>query len=170
LQRVLNASNNLVYRDGCAFLMKTFITSSEQETIDLGCSIGIWASKGDIVLLFGDLGSGKTAMSKGIAKGLGVESCVTSPTFTLMQVYQGRLNLYHFDLYRLNNTDELADLGYEEFLFSDDGVAVVEWADRMQELIPERYLRVDIERMSENTRKISMNFIELVCDQQEDIL
>jgi len=170
LQRVSEASNNLVYRDGCAFLMKTLITRSEQETIDLGCSIGIWASKGDIVLLFGDLGSGKTAMSKGIAKGLGVESCVTSPTFTLMQVYQGRLNLYHFDLYRVNNTDELADLGYEEYLYSDDGVAVVEWPDRMQELIPKRYLRVEIEKMSENMRRISINLIGQDCDRQEDIL
>ncbi len=78
--------------------------------------------------------------------------------------------MYHFDLYRLNSTDELADLGYEEFLYSDDGVAVVEWADRMQELCPESYLRVDIERMSENTRKISINLIGQNCDRLEDIL
>jgi len=138
--------------------------------MDLGSSIGNRVSDGDIILLFGGLGTGKTVISKGIAKGLGVESGVTSPTFTLMHVYQGRLSMYHFDLYRLNNTDELADLGYEEFLYSDDGVAVVEWADRLEELIPERYFRIDIERINENTRKISINSIGRDCDRPEDIL
>jgi tRNA threonylcarbamoyladenosine biosynthesis protein TsaE len=150
--------------------MKTFITNSEQETIGLGCKIGTRASKGDIVLLFGDLGSGKTVISKGIALGLGVSSYVTSPTFTLMQVYQGRLNMYHFDLYRLSDSDELADLGFEEFLYSDDGVAVVEWAERMQALYPERYLRVDIERITDYTRKISISYIGYNYDRLEDIL
>ena len=170
MRRVLKASNNLVYQDGCALLMKTFITNSEQETIDLGCSIGISASKGDIVLLFGGLGSGKTVISKGIAKGLGVEAYVTSPTFTIMQVYQGRLNMYHFDLYRLNNTDEMADLGYEEFIYSDDGVAVVEWAERLQELLPESYLRIDINSLSDSMRKITIKSIGNDHDDLEDML
>jgi len=139
--------------------MKMIFTNSEQETLDLGFNIGKQASKGDIVLLFGDFGSGKTALSKGIALGLGVQSYVTSPTFTLMHVYEGRLNMYHFDLYRLNSTDELYDLGYEEFLFSDDGVAVVEWAERIQQVSPERYLRVDIEKVSDSTRKFSLSYI-----------
>jgi tRNA threonylcarbamoyladenosine biosynthesis protein TsaE len=150
--------------------MKIFITNSEQETIDLGYSIGSRVSKGDIVLLFGGLGSGKTVMSKGIAKGLEVESYVTSPTFTLMHVHEGRIKMYHFDLYRLNDMDELADLGFEEFLYSDDGVAVVEWAERMKGLCPERYVRVDIERMSDNIRKISIDSIGYDLDRLEDIL
>lgn len=170
MQRMLKASNYIGYQDGSSLYMETIITNSEQETMDLGRKIGVKASKGDIVLLFGDLGSGKTVISKGIAKGLGVETYVTSPTFTLMQVYEGRLNMYHFDLYRLNNTDELADLGYEEFLYSDDGVAVVEWAERLQELCPERYLRVDIEKIDDNIRKVSVNAIGYKYDRPEDIL
>jgi len=167
LQEVYRASNELKFRMDVLF-MKTFMTNSEQETINLGFCIGRRALKGDIILLFGDLGSGKTVISKGIAKGLGVKSYVTSPTFTLMQIYQGCLMLYHFDLYRLNNTDELADLGYEEYLYSDDGVALVEWAERMQELTPERYIRVDIERTEINMRKISINSFGYAYDIMED--
>lgn len=139
--------------------MNTYYTYSEQETIDVGVRLGASVSVGDIVLLFGNIGSGKTVFSKGIALGLGVETTVTSPTFTLIQVYQGRIKMYHFDLYRLNSTYELFDIGYEELLYSEDGVAVVEWPERLHELCPESYIKVEIESINESSRKITIDRI-----------
>ena len=92
-----------------------------------------------VFLLDGDLGAGKTALTQGIAKGLGIRRAVTSPTFTIQKIYHGRLNLYHIDAYRLENTQQ--DLGFDEF-FYDDGLTVIEWAQFVPYLIPEEYLKI----------------------------
>ena len=107
---------------------------------------------GEVIALCGELGAGKTTLIKGVAEGLGVRpEEVHSPTFVLMNVYEGRLPLYHFDFYRLDRTDEIVRLDYEEYL-GGDGVAVIEWADRMRDLLPSDHLQVDMEHRGEQSR------------------
>ena len=107
--------------------------------------------KGDIVCLFGELGSGKTTFVQGLAKGLKVKpSTVHSPTFTLMNVYEGRLTMYHFDLYRIEGK-ELPAIGYEEFFYGG-GVAVIEWAERLGSQMPKKYIKVELEHKGETQR------------------
>lgn len=109
-------------------------TNSSAETVALGERLGRLLAPGDFIALVGDLGAGKTQFTKGIAAGLGVDpgTPVTSPTYTILNIYQGRLPLYHFDLYRLEGGEEVEELGFEEY-FSGSGVCVVEWAERMGE-------------------------------------
>jgi tRNA threonylcarbamoyladenosine biosynthesis protein TsaE len=136
--------------------MFVWLSGSEEETFQFGCRIGENAKPGDIILLYGDLGSGKTIMTKGIAYGAGVSDMVTSPTFTLMNQYSGRYPLYHFDIYRLTYPEELFDLDYEEYLFGD-GIAIVEWPERMGDLLPEEYLQIILDKTQrENQRKITL--------------
>lgn len=127
--------------------MTIFESSSPQETRKIAKEIAKDLKAGDILTLNGDLGAGKTVFSKGIAEGLGVTEEVTSPTFIIMQTYYGgRLPLYHFDVYRLEDPDELLETGAEEYLFGD-GVSIIEWAQIIEEILPEDILRVDIERV-----------------------
>ena len=117
----------------------------EQDTYDLGKKLGENCKPGDIILLNGDLGVGKTVFTKGFGKGLGIEEPISSPTFTIMQIYeQGRLPLYHFDVYRIGDVDEMYEIGYEEYFFGD-GVCVIEWADLIEEIIPDDAVRIEIE-------------------------
>lgn len=116
---------------------------STDETIKLGEIIGKSLNPGSIIALIGDLGAGKTVIVKGIAKGLGVEEEPNSPTFVIMNSYEGRMPLYHFDLYRLSDEDELMGIGYDEYFFGE-GVAAVEWADRITEIFPEYSLKIEI--------------------------
>lgn len=127
--------------------MKVFFTCAENETEKLGLSIGKLAWPGMIILLKGDLGVGKTVLTRGICRGLGIDEPITSPTYTLIHEYYGRLPLYHFDIYRLGSAEEMYDLGYEEF-FDGQGVTVVEWPERMEDLGPDEYLEITIERVS----------------------
>lgn len=150
-------------------MSKVFISNSEEETRNLGEKIGRIAKIGTLILLYGDLGAGKTAFTKGIGKGLGVDDMITSPTFTLMQVYNGNISLYHFDLYRISTPEELFDIGYEEYFYSEDGIAVIEWPERMGMLIPEKYLRVDIKNLRDNLREISFESIG-VTSRLEDFI
>lgn len=117
----------------------SFLSRSQEETISLGVRLGRLAHEGDVLVLTGDLGAGKTQLTKGIAQGMGVTDDVTSPTFTIEMVYQGReLPLYHFDLYRLDNADQLDDTGLFDVL-GVDGVCVIEWGEQFSEEIgPER--------------------------------
>ncbi|MCM8900315.1 tRNA (adenosine(37)-N6)-threonylcarbamoyltransferase complex ATPase subunit type 1 TsaE [Caldicoprobacter algeriensis] len=124
--------------------MAVFVTHSEQETMELGIKMGKLLEAGDIVLLYGDLGAGKTVLTRGLVQGLGAKDVVTSPTYTLMHRYEGRVPVFHFDLYRLCGPDEVLDLGYEEFFYGD-GVSIVEWPERLEYLCPEEYVRVRIE-------------------------
>jgi len=109
-------------------------TESPEETRNLGRLLGKFATAGQVVLLNGDLGAGKTCFAQGVANGLAVSSAspVTSPSYTLLNIHYGRLPFYHFDLYRLSHVDDLADLGYDEFA-EGDGLTLIEWADRMTE-------------------------------------
>ena len=120
------------------------ISESSQQTEQVGERLGRALKKGDIVCFFGNLGSGKTTFIKGIARGLKIKaSKVNSPTFVLMNIYGGRLPLFHFDLYRIKYIREIDALGYDEF-FYDDGVAVIEWAQRLKGYLPAEYLKIEL--------------------------
>ncbi len=118
-------------------------STGAESTQDLGRTIGEQASAGDVILLTGELGAGKTCLTQGIALGLGVEGYVRSPTFVLMTRHKGRLTLHHVDLYRMSSPAEAWDLGLDEQLFGE-GVCVIEWADRATELFPEDCLWIDL--------------------------
>lgn len=136
--------------------MLRFTTESAEETSRIGEQLGKLLSKGNIICLSGDLGAGKTAFTKGIAKGLGVKDYVTSPTYTIINEYEGRLPLYHFDVYRLNDVEEMYELGYEEYFFGD-GVVVLEWADIVKDIIPKERLWITIlNTKGDNSREILM--------------
>jgi len=128
--------------------LPVIITSSAEETAGVGEKVGLLLRAGDVICLYGDLGAGKTRFAKGVALGLGVKGPVTSPTFILINEYQGRLPFYHMDVYRLDDPSEMEDLGYEEYFYGD-GVTVVEWADKVQELLPEERLDITIKRRPE---------------------
>lgn len=125
--------------------MKTVILKNEEQTKTFGMDLGSRLQKGDILALIGDLGTGKTALTKAIALGMGITDTITSPTFTIVQEYTtGRLPLYHFDVYRINDPEELFELGYEEYFFGQ-GVCVIEWADLIEELLPEETKIIHLE-------------------------
>ncbi|MFT9495672.1 tRNA (adenosine(37)-N6)-threonylcarbamoyltransferase complex ATPase subunit type 1 TsaE [Anaerosolibacter sp.] len=121
------------------------VSSGEDYTFQLGYRLGSLLSKGDVVCLTGDLGAGKTTLSKAIAKGLGVEEDVTSPTFTLIHEYVGRLPLYHFDVYRIRKVEEMEELGYEEYFYGD-GVCLIEWASLIEDLIPTEHMWIHMNK------------------------
>lgn len=134
-------------------------TYSEKETFELGKEFGSRAVPGSIYLLIGDLGVGKTVFTKGFAEGLGVEDEVTSPTFTIVQVYEeGRIPFYHFDVYRIGDVSEMDEIGYEDYFYGD-GVTFIEWADLIKEIIPKEHTRITISKDLEkgfDYRKIEM--------------
>lgn len=120
-------------------------SSREQETFALGEKLGREAVPGSVYALLGDLGVGKTVFTKGFAKGIGINEHVSSPTFTILQVYdEGRLPLYHFDVYRIGDPEEMEEIGYEDYFFGE-GVCLVEWANLIEELMPEqtRWIRIE---------------------------
>ncbi|MCR5001622.1 MAG: tRNA (adenosine(37)-N6)-threonylcarbamoyltransferase complex ATPase subunit type 1 TsaE [Lachnospiraceae bacterium] len=121
-------------------------TYSSEESFELGESLGRKAVPGQIYTLTGDLGTGKTVFAQGFAKGLGVNGYVNSPTFTILQVYEdGRLPLYHFDVYRIEEPEEMEEIGYGDYFFGE-GVTLIEWADIIGELIPEDAIRIEISK------------------------
>lgn len=137
------------------------ITSkSVNETLNLGKKLAKNLQKGDIVCLFGQLGSGKTVLTKGIASGFGIaRNQIVSPSFVLIREYaESRLPLYHFDLYRLKVPADIVSLGYEEYLYND-GVAVIEWADRLKYLLPKEYLRVELSVKSHTSRLLKLKAV-----------
>jgi len=127
----------------------------------LGQAIGEVLEPGDIICLYGDLGTGKTVLTQGIGRGLGVKELIDSPTFTLINQYSGRINLYHLDLYRLEDSRELEQLGWEEFLYGD-GASVVEWAEKLENQLPANYLKISLEKVlpeTQETRRIRLEGI-----------
>ena len=133
------------------------ISQSVSDTLNLGKVIAGNTRAGDIVCLFGELGSGKTVLAKGIASGLGISSEeIISPTFIILRQYQGRrLALYHFDLYRLKDSHDILALGYEEYFYGQ-GLTVIEWADRLKYLLPKEYLGVKLLVKDEHKRSIKL--------------
>lgn len=124
----------------------TVETMSPEETFALGERLGAAGSPGEVYTLTGDLGTGKTVFTQGFARGLGVEGPVNSPTFTILQIYEeGRIPLYHFDVYRIADVEEMDEIGYED-CFYGQGVCLIEWADLIEEILPERYTRILIEK------------------------
>ena len=133
---------------------KAIHIANEKETEELGERIGRDADAGTVIALIGDLGTGKTPLTKSIARGLGVTETVTSPTFNIIREYRsGRLPLYHFDVYRIADPDEMYELGYEEYFYGD-GICVVEWADIIEELIPEDAVTIHIDRGASEEERI----------------
>ena len=129
-------------------------SNSEQDTEDLGRRLGERLEPGAVVAYTGDLGAGKTAFTRGLARGLGVPDQVTSPTFTIVNEYEGgRLPLFHFDMYRLGSADELFDIGWEDYL-ARGGVCAVEWSENVDEALEEDAIRVDIRRGEGDSQRI----------------
>lgn len=120
-------------------------TFSEEETYQLGVRLARLLGPGRAVSLEGDLGAGKTALVKGIAKGLGVRDTITSPTFTLVNTYEGNVTLHHFDVYRIDDPEELYEIGWEEY-FNPNDVCIVEWGDRVPQMLPADVMRIRIIR------------------------
>lgn len=119
---------------------------SAEDTYALGVQIGENASPGDVYTLIGDLGVGKTVFTQGVAKGLGIREAVNSPTFTILQVYEeGRLPFYHFDVYRIGDAEEMDEIGYEDCIYGD-GVCFIEWANLIEEILPEHYKKIKISK------------------------
>ena len=137
----------------------------EKDTFELGKKIGREAAPGDVYTLVGDLGVGKTVFTKGVAAGLGILEPVSSPTFTIVQVYEeGRLPFYHFDVYRIGDIEEMEEIGFEDYIYGE-GVSLIEWANLIEELLPERYTQITIEKDLEkgfDYRKITVENIRKI--------
>lgn len=139
-------------------MKEEFISHSPKGTIELGKEIAVQLSPGDIVGLIGELGTGKTLLAQAIAKTLGVKDYVTSPTFKLINEYQGKFPVYHLDLFRLNNF-QIQDLGLEEYLFGN-GISIIEWAEKIRDWLPEHTLIVELSYLSKTSRKITIKKIK----------
>lgn len=137
----------------------TWESSSPEETFALGKKMGEQVIPGQIICLNGDLGVGKTVFTQGLAAGLGIAGPVNSPTFTILQVYEeGRIPLYHFDVYRIADVEEMEEIGYEEYFFGE-GVCLIEWSNLIEEIIPEGAMQITIEKNVDrgfDYRKITM--------------
>ena len=140
--------------------MKTFYSLNYQDTVNLGQKIARCLKPSTLVALIGELGSGKTTFTKGLSLGLGIKSAdmVVSPSFVLLKEYKGKIPLYHFDLYRLNKIQDLEQLGYEEYFYGN-GLNVVEWAEKAEELLPEDYLKVELSHRKINERLIKITSV-----------
>jgi len=131
------------------------ITSSPEETKKLGEGLAQGFSPGRVVAIFGPLGSGKTCLTQGICSGLGVKDFVVSPSFVLINEYEGRYKVYHLDLFRLEKLSEIINLGYEEYFYGD-GICIIEWAEKAKEFLPDKRLEIHLKIISENEREIKI--------------
>ncbi len=138
------------------------ISQSYEETLAIARSFAETLKAGDTVCLYGGLGAGKTAFVQGLAEGLGIDEPVTSPTFTIVNEYYGRLPLYHFDVYRIADPDEMYEIGYDEYVYGD-GVSVIEWSELIDEILPEKRYNVKISKdygKHENYREIDIEEVK----------
>lgn len=139
--------------------MQVLESYSEEDTFHLGEMMGTEVSPGTVITLRGNLGVGKTVFTKGFAVGLGITEIVNSPTFTILQIHEGgRLPLYHFDVYRIGDVSEMDEIGFEDYVYGD-GVSLIEWADLIQEILPETRISVEIEKdleKGEDYRRITV--------------
>lgn len=138
-------------------------TRTPEETFELGKKIGEKALPGQIYTLTGDLGVGKTVFTQGVAAGLGITEAISSPTFTIIQVYEsGRLPFYHFDVYRIGDIEEMEEIGYDDYFFGE-GICLIEWANLIEEILPEKLINVTIEKDLEqgfDYRRITIEGLE----------
>ena len=143
--------------------MKIFETYSEKETFALGEQLGESATPGQVFTLIGDLGVGKTVFTQGVAKGLKIDEAISSPTFTIVQVYEdGRIPFYHFDVYRIGDVEEMDEIGYEDYFYGD-GICFIEWSNLIEEILPDKYVQITIEKDLKKGfeyRKVTMQEIE----------
>ncbi|MGI6027847.1 MAG: tRNA (adenosine(37)-N6)-threonylcarbamoyltransferase complex ATPase subunit type 1 TsaE [Candidatus Heteroscillospira sp.] len=131
------------------------ITKSELETEQAGASLGSRVPNGTVIAMYGDLGAGKTAFVRGMARGMGITARVNSPTFTIVNEYAGDRELFHFDMYRLGSSDELFDIGWEDYL-AREGVCVVEWSENVSDAFDGTEIKVSIAKLSDTARKITI--------------
>lgn len=134
---------------------KTIVCKTEDDMVALGYSIGSVLKAGAVISLRGSLGAGKTVFAKGVARGLGITEAIVSPTFTLVQEYEGRLPMYHMDLYRINSEDDFQMIGGEDLLYSD-GVCLVEWSEIINDMLPKWTLFVDIAVNTDQSRTVKL--------------
>jgi ATPase, YjeE family len=125
--------------------MVELVTHSAEETAEAGYKLGTILRKGDLVCLMGGLGTGKTAFTGGIAEALGIEGYITSPTFTIVNEYEGKIPLYHFDVYRIADSSEMFEIGFDEYI-NGNGIVVIEWAEMIKDILPEEYINVTIKK------------------------
>ena len=135
--------------------MLTFTTKSEEETIELGRKIGRLLKKGDIIAMQGTLAAGKTTITKGIAQALGITDTITSPTFCLISEYYGTMPLYHFDVYRLEGTEDFINLGADDMLYGD-GVSIIEWSEKIMDELPSRTIILRLTPQEDGSRLIEI--------------
>ena len=135
--------------------MAEFISKSEHDTEELGCRFASSLPGGTVVAMYGDLGAGKTAFVRGMARGMGLDCRVSSPTFTIVNEYLGKRELIHFDMYRLSSADELFDIGWEDYL-ARGAVCVVEWSEKVQDAFFGDEITVRIDKLSDSARRISI--------------
>lgn len=142
------------------------ITKSPEETMLVAEKFGRSLTKSCVISLEGDLSAGKTTFAKGFAKGIGINQNITSPTFTILNEYEGKkMNLYHFDMYRIKSIDEALALGFEEYFDQNNlkGIVLVEWASNVQGLLPNEYYHIDFSKLSDEERKIEISYINKKC-------
>ena len=135
-----------------------FISNSPDETQAFAADMAKRLTAGDVLCLYGDLGAGKTAFVQGLAKGLGIDEPITSPTFTIVNEYEGRLPLYHFDVYRIADSDEMYEVGFDEYVYGE-GVSVIEWPQLIADILPDKRYDIEIKKdleKGENYREITV--------------
>lgn len=135
--------------------MITFTTTSAEETVELGKKIGSFLKKGDIIAMQGTLGAGKTTITRGIAQALGINETITSPTFCLISEYEGKMPLYHMDVYRLDGAEDFANLGTEDMLYGE-GVSIIEWSEKIMEELPHKTIILKLEPHDDGARTITI--------------
>lgn len=135
-------------------MVKIYLDKEEQ-TKDIGYRLGTLLHPGSVICLIGDLGAGKTTMTQSLAKALEVDDYITSPTFTIVNEYEGKMPLYHFDVYRIGSSDEMYDIGYDEYINSN-GVCIIEWANLIEDILPEEYLHIEL-RYKDMGREMILN-------------
>lgn len=143
--------------------MRKYITNSPEETIAFAQNIGSVLRKGDIIAFKGGLGAGKTTFTRGLAIGAGLEDEVTSPTFALINEYHGSVDIYHFDMYRIESADDLETTGFFDYP-AEDSIFVIEWSENISEVLPENTIYITIDRIDDNKREITIEGDERFAD------
>ena len=135
--------------------MLELFSNSAEDTINIGKKIGSSLTKGTVIAFKGTLAAGKTTLTKGIAEALEIDEVITSPTFTLVSEYEGKLPLYHFDVYRIGSSDEMYDIGYEDYI-NGEGVCIIEWANLIEDILPDEYLHIEL-KYKDMSREMILN-------------